>query len=774
MSALNDVRVVDLSVGIAGPVATMFMADFGADVVKVEQPGGDPARADPGFPTWNRNKRGIVVDPVDTEHRQRLSDLVRGADVLVVNDASASAGRGLDVEAATRDNPGLVVLEVPPFAGPTPWYGGKESQGLLAAFTGPALRQSSWDGGPIETIPPQLLYIQGVWGATCALAALIERNVSGYGQLVTVSGVHAMMEACTGSITLDPSDPPAPTTNGPGGPSPVYSRYRCGDDRWVFVAALTPKFQARLLKCLGIEDMLDDERLAGALERMLLPDNRGWVRKRVEQIFASGSRDEWMAKLSEAGVPAGPLLVREDWLDHEQVKAIGMRAEVDDPERGRVVMPGVPTVLTGSPGSVRTSAPGLGEHDAEVRSWTPRPRPEGAPPTQEPPAGPLRGMRVLDLGAILAGPYAGHLLAELGADVIKVEPPTGDSFRVRGFTYNRGMRGLAIDLRDERGQNALYAMAARSDVVIDNYRPGVLADLKITYDRLSAVNDKIVTLSISGYGEGGPQSSLPGFDPVLQAASGMMTAQGGDDEPVFYTIAINDVAGAVLSTFGITAALVHRQHTGKGQRIWTSLVGASAIMQSGELTRFEGREPPPVGGRDFAGREPLRRFYAVADGWIRVDADAGQVDPTALTGAGLTGFTTLGPSASAAELDAALARAVANLSRDEAAERLYQARVPAAAARHTNELLTDDRMVEAQVVHYHRRSDGRPYTTAGRFAAFSRTQRTDVLEPPGLGEHSTEVLREAGLPASEVDSLLEGEVVVQGGPMDVQLMVNYR
>ena len=148
---------------------------------------------------------------------------------------------------------------------------------------------------------------------------------------------------------------------------------------------------------------------------------------------------------------------------------------------------------------------------------------------------------MLDLGTILAGPFAGSLLAELGADVIKVEPPAGDPFRTVGFIYNRGMRSIAIDLQAQAGQAVFRDLVRSADVVIDNYRPGVLARLGIDYDALRAVNPQIISLSITGFGEGGPLAAQPGFDPILQGMSGMMTAQGGDSEPVFLTVAVNDV-----------------------------------------------------------------------------------------------------------------------------------------------------------------------------------------------------------------------------------------
>ena len=203
-----------------------------------------------------------------------------------------------------------------------------------------------------------------------------------------------------------------------------------------------------------------------------------------------------------------------------------MRAEVDDPERGTVVMPGVPVNLTASPGKVRGQAPALGQHDEAVSARAAKAAPDGLPPIS---GGPLAGFRILDMGTFVAGPYAGALLAELGADVVKVEAPSGDPFRVSGFAVNRGMRSMAVNLRDPAGLDAFRKVAAGSDVLIEALRPGVTAKLGIGHETLATVHPGIITVSLSAYGEGpGPLRGHPGVDMVVQGMSGMMTAQGGD------------------------------------------------------------------------------------------------------------------------------------------------------------------------------------------------------------------------------------------------------
>src|SRR5439155_14815598 len=198
--------------------------------------------------------------------------------------------------------------------------------------------------------------------------------------------------------------------------------------------------------------------------------------------------------------------------------------------------------------------------------------------------------------------------------------PAGDAFREAGFVYNRGMRGLSIDLSRPAGQQAFHRLVETADVVIDNSRLGVSKRLRIDYPTLTAVNPRVITLSIAGFGEQGAFAPKPAFDPVLQAMSGMMSAQGGDHDPARYTSPVNDVAAAATAVLAVGLALYHRGQSGAGQRTTTSLVACSVLMQSGELVRFAGRPPACRGGRDFLGPSPTDRFYRTADGWLRLQA----------------------------------------------------------------------------------------------------------------------------------------------------------
>lgn len=763
MGPLTGVRVLELSTGIAGPMAGMLLGDYGAEVVKIEPPAGDPARALAGFAVWNRNKQSVVVDPRTDDGRRRLADLLAGADVCIYAEAAQ-----IDEVAG---NPGLVRLHMPPYtADGTPWAGGAESHGLLSAISGSASRQSSFEGGPVHIVYPFPLYVQAVWGAACAVAALVERQRSGAGQTATVGGIQGILAFNPGAFVLDPTQPPLPTNFGPGGRNPCYTTYRCQDGEWLFLGSLTPKFQANAFRALGVGDLFADQRIGGVPRRLTLPENREWVRDLLASAFVTRTRREWLDRLEREDCPAGPLRDRDEWLDHPQVVANGLRVDIDDPERGRVVMPGLCIDLSKTPGAIRAPAPLLGGHQASAGRWAPRARPasgaDGPNFHRDGPdvgGGPLAGLRVLNLGSILAGPYAGSLLAGLGAEVVKVEAPTGDAFRETGFYFNRGMRGLSIDLRCAAGQAAFRRLVGTADVVMDNSRLGVSKRLRVDYATLAEVNPNVIALSISGFGEQGPLAPRPALDPIIQAMSGMMTAQGGDDDPVFCTGPINDAAAAVTSVLAICLALYHRERTGEGQRAITSLVASSVTMQAGELVRFEGRPPAPRGGRDFVGPSPADRYYRTADGWLRVQAPS----LASLADA-------LGLPRSLGDDVAAVADVLASTPLAIALERLSGAGVPAVPARQPAEAACDPAVVAAELLAERHFPDGKVHLVPHRYARFTRTEQAPIADAPGVGEHSRELLIEAGSSEAEVGALIEQGVVIQGAPFALQGLINYR
>jgi crotonobetainyl-CoA:carnitine CoA-transferase CaiB-like acyl-CoA transferase len=764
MSALTGVRVLELGEGIAPSIVGMFFADFGADVIKVEGPDGDPGRSNPGFPTWNRGKRSVIVDPGSESDRAWLAQSILGADVCIVGGDRALGDWGEEVAQAAASNGALVVTKMPPYLpSSTPWFGGHESAALLSAFGGMAARQSSEDGTPVELVQPFLVYVHGAWATVCTVAALVERQRSGFGQTVTVSGTNAVQVLCAGSMGVDPNDPDPNTASGNQGRHPSYRAVRA-EDGWMACGALGPKFERATLEVLGISDILDDPRLAGQTENLVLPDNIAWSTQQVADAFATKPRDYWVQALSERGIPAGPLLRFDEWLDHPQVMANGLRAEVDDPERGTVVMPGVPVTLTKTPGTVHGPAPRLGQDNAaKLEPWPALAQPTGKPSIS---AGPLSHIRVLNMGTFVASPYAGFLFCELGADVVKVEPPTGDPFRATAFTSNRGMRSLAIDLQSDTGRKFFHAVARDVDVVTDGMRPGVMTKLGIDYPSLQQVNPDIITVSLAAFGMHGELASAGGVDLVLQAMSGMMLAQGEDENPVNNSVAVLDMTTASLTVLASVLALYHRGRTGEGQRAWDSLMGTSTFMGLGELTRFAGRPTSARGGNNYKGRDPLDRFYQVSDGWVRVQAP----DPASVSTEGLKQAGIVVEDLSVA----ALTDALAYMSGADAVAAFTAAGVCAVRARRVSELFHDQELLDDEFVHFRRADDGSTIATTARHANFSRTRRQGPLTPPGAGEHTVDVLRQAHVPDTEITRALSEGLIAQGGRFTVVLRPIYR
>jgi crotonobetainyl-CoA:carnitine CoA-transferase CaiB-like acyl-CoA transferase len=734
--ALDGVRVLDLTNGLAGPVAGMLLGDLGADVVRAGPPADGPAR--PGRRVWDRNKRWAGFDASRDDDREALERLVAGADIVL---AGPERWRGRAPGAA------IWVVMPPYLLGETPWEPERESAGLVHAWLGHAWSQASYEDVPVDCVFPLAEYMQGIWAATVATALIAgERRGRRTGRLAVVGGAHGGLLVWPGGFEVRRDEPHVPRPGGPGGALPNYRCYRCGDGAWLFFGAFSAAFIERGLRAVGAGDVLADPRVDGDPARVRDAENIGWITALLEALFRRRPRAEWVKLLEAADVPVAAVGETGEWLDNEQVRALGLRAEL-----GGAVMPGVFVGLSGTPASLRRAAAERPEAIAEVaRGWSPRPEGECTGPAG-PAELPLGGLRVLDLGTIIAGPYVGALLGELGAEVLKIErPPGGDEYRTAhagrggvGFPgFNRGKRSLMLDLA-RGGRDVFLELARSADVVVDNYRPGVAARLGISHGRLAEANPGITSVSVSAFGDAGPLCHRPGFDPVIQAMSGIMRTQAGPDEadsPVFLTVPVNDVIAAGLATLGACAALAARARTGRGQRVSVSLCAASCLVQSEHLVRFAGRPAPPGGGRDFPGPGPLDRLYRAADGWVRL-AGAGQ------------------------QAKDGLAEVVAGLPVAEVLRRAASTGVPAVKARQAAELAGDLQLIRHGLLTVIEPGGSGAAAVAGpgHGLELRGLDRPPPGPPPRPGEHSRAILLEAGLDPGEVERLERTGVVFSRG-----------
>jgi crotonobetainyl-CoA:carnitine CoA-transferase CaiB-like acyl-CoA transferase len=774
--ALAGIRVIDLAQGIAGPYASMLLAEQGADVVKLEPPEGDAFRSEPAFHVLNRSKRGGVADLDSESGRDTALRALDGADVLIYDGSPQEQDRrGLTYAELAARNPGLIYCWMPPFGSRGPHAERYPDDALVAALDGVMGTQWSRRPGPTYLTVPLSSYGAALLAAGAASAALWVRERCGWGQLVEVSWLAGSFAVQTGTILLGEGISRfAGTGMNPLGPLPVYRIYQAADGRYLFIACGHSGFFQRFCILIDRVDLISDPRFENAPWGIVDPNDRAALADILEPIIAGRPRDEWLELLSAADIPCAPVMTREEYLKDAQVIHNGMRAEVDDPALGSTVQPGTPLTLLGTPGGITRPAPKLGEHTAEIAAESRR----TAPPAKSGPvpANALAGLKVLDLSAYIAGSLCPMMLADWGADVIKIEGLEGDPFRTFGFGFlgwNRGKRSMAVDLKQQEGRALLHHLVRDADVVVENFRPGVSERLGADYATLRAINPRLIYSTETAYGRSGPYTARPGFDPLLQARSGAMAAQGGmvrGDPPVFLTIALCDYGAALLSTFGIVAALYARERTGKGQRLETSLINAAMAMQAGEFLDYSGARGSVQGEPDFIGPAAVCRAFQAQDGWLFLAVrDPSHWAP--LTQA-LDRFDLLhnfGPrealaEANNGELAATLVTTFQTRRVAEWLDRCDRAGVPIGPVLDGPALFTDPHIAANELITSARHPVWGPVRQTGQLVKFARTPGLIGPIAPLLGQHTQEVLLEAGIDPALVNDLLARGVVLQHRP----------
>jgi crotonobetainyl-CoA:carnitine CoA-transferase CaiB-like acyl-CoA transferase len=381
--------------------------------------------------------------------------------------------------------------------------------------------------------------------------------------------------------------------------------------------------------------------------------------------------------------------------------------------------------------------------------------------------GPLSGVRVLDLSAYIAGPYGCTLLADQGAEVIKIEPPSGDNLRKYPSTLegesraflgvNRGKRGLALDLKQPEALDVLMRLVETADVLVHNFRPSVPARLGIAYEQVRAVNPRLIYCAVTGYGETGPNKDKAGYDQVLQTMTGMCTLQGkrGGPPEVLYGSVVDYYAAALVAA-GVSSALFERERNGTGQYVGVSLLRSALTMQSARMI-WADSEPKDV-GRDMRSGG-ITGIHPTGEGYLYISANTPHFWQALCEKTGLDAL------AQDERYDTVRKRA---LHCDEIVPRLHaalQARtalewealfgdaVPCAAARSVEDMFDDPQVLAEDMV------SSFEYPGVGRYRGFKHPIRfgaTPGPEPfaaPAFGEHSDSVLRDSGWTDAQIEAL---------------------
>jgi crotonobetainyl-CoA:carnitine CoA-transferase CaiB-like acyl-CoA transferase len=398
------------------------------------------------------------------------------------------------------------------------------------------------------------------------------------------------------------------------------------------------------------------------------------------------------------------------------------------------------------------------------------------PPTH---TGPLAGMRVLELAQIMAGPTCGMMLADMGADVIKVEKlPGGDDARsyreprVNGVSapfmiLNRNKRGIALNLKHAQGRDILLRMVKEADVLTENYRRGTLEKLGLGYDVLSKVNPGLIYCAVSGYGRDGPDGDKPGFDLIAQGFSGLMSITGEPGRPPAKTgNSIADTNAGILAMAGITAAYVHKLKTGEGQVVDTSLIEAALQQTYWQAAIYfaTGESSGPTGSAHLL-TAPYQAFQA-SDGWINIGgANQGNWERIAVA-LGHPEWrddprfkTNTERMANREVLVAMMNEIVATRTKAEWIAILDEAGVPVGPVHTIGEALTHPQTLAREMVVDLVHPQAGPTKALGCPIHFSKTPTRIDRPAPMLGEHSRELLREYGYSDAEIDGFVAGGVI---------------
>jgi len=622
---LDGITVVDCSHGLAGPRATGMLADYGADVWWVEPPGGDPLRdvLRTEYAVFNRGKRAVQLDLKTEAGRDRLFDLLSTADVLLTSWRPGVAERlNLGWSSIHRAFPRLVYASITGFGedGALAEVPGHEA--IVQAYVGVTAEQVGlrpppiYEGLPFASIGAAYLAVIG------SLAALYRRLRDGRGRHVQTSlvdGALSYLAMMWGDADDANSAPPLE----PGRIRLISRSFRCADDEYIGVHTGAVGAFGRLIRELGLADRVQVAEDGSDMMLPLTDEERKIVMEEVPAIFETQPRAVWLKRLLDADVAAIPELRPGEIFDEPQVRHNGMVVTIDDPVLGPLEQVAPAIRFDGLDRRPTVGAPRVGEHDAQLPAASGASG--GAPADERDDDEPLlAGLRILDAGAYYAGPYSSRLLADLGADVIKLETTLGDQLRgiKRPFrSASAGKRAISVNLKDPDLHPARDSLIRWADVVMHNMRPGAAERVGLGYQQVRALNPNAVYLYAPGWGSTGPDAQRQSFAPLMSGYVGIGFEVAGQYNPPLWPVGNEDPGNGLTGAVGILAALLYRARAGRGlyvenPQLNATMTHAAHIVRRPDGTVLGALRLDPM----QTGVGPLDRLYETSDGWICVVA----------------------------------------------------------------------------------------------------------------------------------------------------------
>ncbi|MQF94501.1 MAG: CoA transferase [SAR202 cluster bacterium] len=647
----DGITVLDFTRGMPGGIATMVMADFGAEVIKVDSPSGDKFRESPGAVQWNRGKKSVILDLKTPHGRENAQKLARISDVVIESFRPGVTRRlGIDYASLSADHPELVYASLTGFGAEGPYSNYKGYDAVVAAKTG---RMMMFAGqNPREG--PNYVVVQGVChSAATALirgitTALYLREKTGRGQMVETS----MLQTITTydhiswiqgqMIAKAPETYPPDPRVGIGRPNPTgYLPARTKDGRWIQLGNIVERLFRSMIHSLELGFIYDDPRFKTA--PFVAEEHVAYLEKMMLEKVQEKTLEEWMDMFAgeSSDVAAEPYMTSEAALDHPQMLHNGHSSSMHHPGVGEMRQLGPMVIMAETPGRAMGPAPKPGQHTEQVLE---RLKSGGKPSAKDVflpmPKPALEGITLLDLGTVINGPLGCALVAELGARVIRIEAPDGDWGRqgIGGLSVQRtmaGSEGVCLNLKTPEAQEIVHKLAAKADMLLHSMRPGAPERTGIGYEQLTKINPNLVYLYAGGYGSTGPYSHRPSMAPIAGAVSGGGVAQMGREgfPPREQPMTIDDIVAvstklkrandgtadhttAMVNSVGLILGLYARERTGKAQYVESTMIAANAYANANDFFWHQGKPPRRLPDQDGYGLDALYRLYRAKNGWV--------------------------------------------------------------------------------------------------------------------------------------------------------------
>ena len=802
----GELRVVELAGSHAGAFAAKMFADYGAQVVKIVPPDGDPllhhgevlathalGNGEVGSIWAFCNTSKLLIElALDSPEVQ---ELLVNADVVIESSAPDPLKRCTsDLDAAQ-----LVTVLISPFGLSGPWSDRRSNVFTDDAASGHMYLNGEPDRHPFRRHGRHTEHAAGMYGFIGALSALVARESSGRGQTVEVSHLEAMVAMHQHTTTMWTHAGHILKREGNAQPGMWHPAgvYECADG-FVFLGHATAAKLDPFLHAAGMGHLLDDPRFA-------TNESRGRNKKAFDEALRPWLMSHTSAEICELGEatfsPMGPVWDTHEFLADPHMSEREFFVPLDE-SNGDELIPRGPFRL-GADYQGGNPQPPRRAKLHELAAW--EPLGTASPNGQALDHGPLTGLRVLDLTRVWAGPIAGRLLGDLGADVVHIESPwnrgplevpddfaelthiyadneLGEHHWNRNGGFNklaRNKRGLSIDLSTEQGQDTFRQLIAASDVVLENFSPRVFPQWGLHWDSIRKINPAVIHTSMPGYGATGAGANRVALGPVIEAATGVtMMAGYADSIPYRSGVAWPDPVSGMSAVAGTLVGLWHRISSGgDGQRVETAMIESMGTFAGDELLSAQvvGNPPPRRGNRE-QGVAPQGVYRCLGDDrWIAISVTSDEEWESLCSVAGLPGswerWELWERESRHDEIDFALGIWSRAISPTEAVSRLQTAGVIAAVLADGRDLLESEHLAARNFWAEVGGIDMGILRYPGCPVRLSDTPATYRRGAPGLGEHNREVLTEiAGLSDNEVDRLQDERVIADRPPSMAELL----